>query len=191
MEEHIERLTYLLQREEAKRIDALKWLEYKITKSDYVKIEEIAKRFSDRFGIPIVAITLRGVRNVLKGTWTGLVYAEGKYYTDEVIEIDILDRFGAGDSFVSGFIYGYLKGGIEQALRIGDAMAAIKHSVPGDINWVTMEDIEIIIHNHLKLHRISESDKKIYYCLKDEGFTGVFAIFLQGTKTVLIYKEET
>ena len=84
---------------------------------------------------------------MLKGTWTGLVYAEGKYYTDEVMEIDILDRFGAGDSFVSGFIYGYLKGGVEQALRIGDAMAAIKHSVPGDINWVTMEDIEKILKN--------------------------------------------
>ncbi len=104
--------------------------------------EDIAKQFSDNFGIPIVAITLRGVKTVLTGTWTSLVYAEGKIYTDHVSEIEIVDRFGAGDSFTAGFIYGYLQEGVEQGLKIGDAMAAIKHSIPGDINWITMEDIQ-------------------------------------------------
>lgn len=103
--------------------------------------EDIAKRFFEDFNIPIVAITLRGVKTVWRGTWTSLVYADGRTYTDDVSEIEIVDRFGAGDSFTAGFIYGYLTEGIEQGLRIGDAMAALKHSIPGDINWVTMEDI--------------------------------------------------
>jgi 2-dehydro-3-deoxygluconokinase len=104
--------------------------------------EDIAKRFSDDFGVPIVAITLRGVKTVWTGTWTSLVYTEGRLYTGDVTEIEIVDRFGAGDSFTAGFIYGYLTDGVEQGLKIGDAMAALKHSIPGDINWVTMEDIQ-------------------------------------------------
>ena len=104
--------------------------------------EDIAKKFSDDFGTPIVAITLRGVKTVWTGTWTSLVYADGRLYRDDVSEIEVVDRFGAGDSFTAGFIYGYLTEGVEQGLRIGDAMAALKHSIPGDINWVTMEDIQ-------------------------------------------------
>lgn len=53
-----------------------------------------------------------------------------------------------------------------------------------------IKDIVIIIHNHLDLSRISEQDKKIYRYLRQEGFKGVFAIFLQGADTVLIYEEK-
>ena len=107
--------------------------------------EDIARRFSESFGIPVVAITLRGVKSVFKGTWTSLVYAGGELHTDEVYQVEIVDRFGAGDSFASGFIYGYLTNGLEQGLKIGNAMAAIKHSIPGDINWITMEDIQRVL----------------------------------------------
>jgi 2-dehydro-3-deoxygluconokinase len=103
---------------------------------------EIAKQLSDDFGIPIIAITLRRVISVLRGTWTSLVYADGKFYTDDETEIEIVDRFGAGDAFSAGFIYGYLRNGVEQGQKIGNAMASLKHSVPGDMNWITMEDIE-------------------------------------------------
>jgi 2-dehydro-3-deoxygluconokinase len=103
---------------------------------------EIAKQLSDDFGIPIIAITLRRVISVLRGTWTSLVYADGKFYTDDETEIEIVDRFGAGDAFSAGFIYGYLRNGVEQGQKIGNAIASLKHSVPGDMNWITMEDIE-------------------------------------------------
>jgi 2-dehydro-3-deoxygluconokinase len=103
---------------------------------------EIAKQLSDDFGIPIIAITLRRVISVLLGTWTSVVYADGKFYTDDETEIEIVDRFGAGDAFSAGFIYGYLRNGVEQGQKIGNAMASLKHSVPGDMNWITMEDIE-------------------------------------------------
>jgi hypothetical protein len=55
----------------------------------------------------------------------------------------------------------------------------------------TISDILLMVHNHLKLHRISEGDKAIYYQLKREGFRGIFAIFLQGANTVLLYEEKT
>jgi 2-dehydro-3-deoxygluconokinase len=104
--------------------------------------EDIAKKLSDDFSIPVVAITLRGVKTVRTGTWTSLVYADGRLHTDNVSEIEVVDRFGVGDSFTAGFIYGYLTEGVERGLKIGDGMAALKHSITGDINWVTMEDLQ-------------------------------------------------
>ncbi len=103
---------------------------------------EIARKLAERFNIPVVAITVRGVKTVLTGTWTSLVYADGRLFTDEVSEIEIVDRFGAGDSFSAGFLYGYLHGGIEEGLKIGDAMATIKHSIPGDFALITMEEVQ-------------------------------------------------
>jgi hypothetical protein len=36
---------------------------------------------------------------------------------------------------------------VESGLKIGNAMAAFKHSIPGDINWITMEDIQKFLKN--------------------------------------------
>ncbi len=107
--------------------------------------EDMVRQLSDDFRIPVVAMTLGEAKTVRTGTLTGLVCADGKIYTDDVAEIETVDRFGVGDSFTAGFIYGYLTEGIERGLKIGDAMAALKFSIPGDINWVTMEDIELFL----------------------------------------------
>jgi len=104
--------------------------------------EDIVKKLSDDFRIPVVAMTVGSAKTVRTGTLTGLVWAEGKLYTDDVAEIEVVDRFGVGDSFTAGLLYGYLTDGIERGLKIGDAMAALKFSIPGDINWVTLDDIE-------------------------------------------------
>lgn len=53
-----------------------------------------------------------------------------------------------------------------------------------------IKDLIMVIHNHLKLGRISEKDKRFYRWLLANGFHGVFAIYLQGTNTVLIYEEK-
>ncbi|MDI3543255.1 MAG: 2-dehydro-3-deoxygluconokinase [Candidatus Atribacteria bacterium] len=47
---------------------------------------------------------------------------------------EIVDRIGAGDAFVAGFLYGYLKeNNIERAALWGNAMAALKMGVVGDM----------------------------------------------------------
>jgi len=53
-----------------------------------------------------------------------------------------VDRLGAGDSFSAGFIYGYITGDVEKGLKYGNALAALKHSIPGDINWSTLQEVE-------------------------------------------------
>ncbi|MHC4799053.1 MAG: PfkB family carbohydrate kinase, partial [Planctomycetota bacterium] len=108
--------------------------------------EEIIKQFHDEFGCKIVAITLREVYDVLRGTWNTMVLHQGKILNGQKYEMDIIDRFGAGDSWGSGFIYAYLTSGDPQyAMNFGNALCALHHTIPGDVAQVTAKEVEAIM----------------------------------------------
>jgi 2-dehydro-3-deoxygluconokinase len=102
--------------------------------------EEVARELARQFNISIVAITLREAPTVLRGKWSSLAFSDGKVYTGRVIDLELIDRMGSGDSYNAGFLYGYLTGDIAKAVAYGDAMSAIKHSVPGDYTWATLAE---------------------------------------------------
>jgi 2-dehydro-3-deoxygluconokinase len=105
--------------------------------------KEVAKRLQERFKFKAVAITLRENPLVWRNTWTGIAYADGKFYDDVKYELEIVDRVGGGDSFSAGFIYGYLTHqSYGTALRYGNAFSALKHTNPGDFNWATLQEVE-------------------------------------------------
>jgi len=54
----------------------------------------------------------------------------------------IVDRVGAGDAFNAGVLMGWLEGDLEKGLRYGTAMAALKHTMPGDLLLSTRAEIE-------------------------------------------------
>lgn len=103
--------------------------------------EEIAKQLKDKFGCSVVAITLREVRTVLTGGWTSIALAD-KLYKGKKYDIEIIDRVGGGDAYTAGFIYGYLTGDVEKAVAYGDALAALEHSIPGDLSWFTEDEVK-------------------------------------------------
>jgi len=108
--------------------------------------EDIIKQFHDEFGCKIVGITLREVHDVLSGAWTAMVLHEGKIITGEKYEVDVIDRFGAGDSWGSGFIYAYLTSGDpEYAVNFGNALCALHHTIEGDVAQVTAGEVEAIM----------------------------------------------
>ena len=104
--------------------------------------QEVAVRLHERFGCEVVAITLRGDHSVLRNTWSTFAYAGGKHYDSRKYDCELVDRVGAGDSFTAGFIYGYLTGDAQKGVDYGTAFSAIKHSIPGDLNWATLEEVE-------------------------------------------------
>jgi 2-dehydro-3-deoxygluconokinase len=55
------------------------------------------------------------------------------------------DRIGAGDAFTAGFLYATLLGRGARALDYGLAMAALKHSLPGDTLATTAEEVERVL----------------------------------------------
>ncbi len=55
--------------------------------------------------------------------------------------MEIVDRIGAGDSFVAGLIHGLLDGDLDLAVRLASYAAAIGLATPGDINYFAAEDL--------------------------------------------------
>ncbi len=107
--------------------------------------EETAGKLSSTFGFKTVAITLRGDISVWENTWTAIAFSAGKLYRDRTYEVEIVDRVGAGDSFSAGFIYGCLSANVKKGLQYGNALAALKHTIPGDFNWSSLSEVEALI----------------------------------------------
>jgi len=111
-----------------------------IKEKDY---EAVAEKLAQTFKLKVVAITLREDLSVWKNNWTAIAYQDGKIFRDRKYEVEIVDRVGAGDSFTAGFLYGWLEGkDAQKGVRYGNAFAALKHTVPGDFNGCTLEEVE-------------------------------------------------
>jgi len=111
-----------------------------IKEKDY---EAVAEKLAQTFKFKVVAITLREDLSVWRNNWTAIAYHEGKIFRDRKYEVEIVDRVGAGDSFTAGFLYGWLKlNDVEKGVQYGNAFAALKHTIPGDFNWCTLEEVE-------------------------------------------------
>lgn len=111
-----------------------------IKEKDY---EAAAERLAQTFKFKIVAITLREDLSVLRNNWTAIAYQDGKIYKDKKYEVEIVDRVGAGDSFTAGFLYIWIKEkDVQKGVQYGNAFAALKHTLPGDFNWSTLEEVE-------------------------------------------------
>lgn len=104
--------------------------------------QEVARKLDERFGFEVVAITLRDNISVWKNRWTAIAYSKGKIYKTKTYELEIVDRLGGGDSFTAGCIWGYLQGDLQKGVDYGVAFSALKHSIPGDINWTDIEEVE-------------------------------------------------
>lgn len=90
-------------------------------------------------------ITLRGSVSASHNSWSGVLYDGKKLYEAPVYQIThIVDRVGGGDSFMGGLIYGLLhyKDDMQQALDFAVAASCMKHTVEGDYNMVTVEEVE-------------------------------------------------
>ena len=108
--------------------------------------KDVARQLQARFKFKAVAITLRENPLVWRNTWTAIAYADGQYFDDVKYELEIVDRLGGGDAFSAGFIYGCLtKNSYADAVRYGNAFSALKHSVPGDFNWATLQEVESLL----------------------------------------------
>lgn len=92
-----------------------------------------------------VITTLRGSISASHNTWAGVLYDGQKMYESRQHQIThIVDRVGGGDSFMGGLIYGFLKypDDDQGALDFAVAASCLKHTIYGDANLVTVEEVE-------------------------------------------------
>lgn len=104
-----------------------------------------ARTAAARFGNDLVAVTLRESHSASRNGWSALAWdARGAaLYQSQRYDVVLVDRIGAGDSFAAGLIYGRLQGRpLERALRFAVAASALKQTIPGDFNRVSVGDVE-------------------------------------------------
>jgi 2-dehydro-3-deoxygluconokinase len=104
--------------------------------------EQIARRFPN---LHTIAITLRGSISASHNTWSAVLWRKGDLYFGPFFDIThIVDRVGGGDSFVAGLIYGLNTFGqaSQKALNFAVAASALKHTIFGDFNLVSVSEVE-------------------------------------------------
>jgi 2-dehydro-3-deoxygluconokinase len=91
----------------------------------------------------LICITLRESRSADTNGWAGCLNDRENFYVSRHYEInDIIDRVGGGDSFAGGLIYGLANYNDKQSvLEFAVAASCLKHSVIGDFNRVSVEDV--------------------------------------------------
>jgi 2-dehydro-3-deoxygluconokinase len=95
----------------------------------------------------VVATTLRNAKTASINDWSAIAYADGQFVQARTYEnLEIWDRVGGGDSFASGFIYGFLAGkSLEDAVNYGAAHGALAMTTPGDTTMATKAEVEKVM----------------------------------------------
>jgi 2-dehydro-3-deoxygluconokinase len=115
---------------------------FRIKGKDY---EDVARQLARQFPVSVIAITLRENPLVWRNTWTGIAYQGGTVYRTRSYEVEIVDRLGAGDSFAAGLIHGLLDEDVQKGLDWGVAASALKHTIAGDFDWITRDEVEALV----------------------------------------------
>src|SRR6266404_5966173 len=98
-------------------------------------------------GLKILAITLRESKSASHNGWSACLHDRSEFLLSRHYEIThIVDRVGGGDSFAGGLIYGLLNLETHRdALEFAVAASALKHSIPGDFNRFTKEEVDQLV----------------------------------------------
>ena len=108
--------------------------------------EGIFKQMKETFGFKYVVSTLRESFSATFNGWKALIYDGKEFYQSKRYEINpIIDRVGGGDSFSGGLIHGLLTKATQgEALEFAVAASALKHTINGDYNLVSVAEVEAL-----------------------------------------------
>ena len=104
----------------------------------------IFEQMMKEFGFKYVVSTLRESYSATFNGWKAMIYNGEEFYESKRYEINpIIDRVGGGDSFSGGLIHGLLTKPTQgEALEFAVAASALKHTINGDFNLVSVEEVE-------------------------------------------------
>ena len=122
-------------------------LDVDVTKGsiDTSKYRELARLVTARFpNVVHFAVSLRESLSADWNNWSVVMADRDGFYTSRKYEIrDIVDRIGGGDAFGAGLIWGLDNlGGPRETVEFAAAASALKHTVYGDYNRISLEDVK-------------------------------------------------
>ena len=108
----------------------------------------LAEKVLDAFpNLEKQVITLRESHSADRNGWSAVLHNRSAFLSSRHYDItDIVDRVGAGDSFAAGLIYGLRAYKEDQhGLEFAAAASCLKHSILGDINRVSVSEVEALM----------------------------------------------
>ncbi len=115
---------------------------------DTSQYEALTNKVMDEFpNVKTMAITLRESKSASHNGWSACLNDSKQFLLSRHYEIThIVDRVGGGDAFAGGLIYGLIAlGGGQEALEFAVAASCLKHSIPGDFNRFTVDEVKALI----------------------------------------------
>lgn len=112
---------------------------------DVAAYRETAARVAREFGCAFVAITLRESLSASRNGWSAVLWDAGaaELHEGPRFDVTLVDRIGGGDSFAAGLIHGLVTGRAPvDALRFAVAASALKQTIPGDFNRVSVAEVD-------------------------------------------------
>jgi len=108
--------------------------------------KDVATKLRDTFDLEVVAISLRESINANFNRWSASLLAGGEFMVSAKYDINIIDRVGGGDAFAAGLIFGLDNSWEpEKSLEFGVAASCLKHTIKGDFNVVSRDEIEKLL----------------------------------------------
>jgi 2-dehydro-3-deoxygluconokinase len=106
---------------------------------------EAAQRVTQELGPSLIAITLRESLSASDNGWSAVLWDGKTLHQSQRYVVRLVDRIGGGDSFAAGLIYGLVTGrSNDAALRFAVAASALKQTIPGDFNRVSVAEVDAL-----------------------------------------------
>ena len=108
----------------------------------------MARFMCEHYPLQSVALTLRTTLSA-EETVTGAVYYDGTCAVhSRDYRLYAADRVGAGDAYAAGLLYSLSRGdSSSQANDFAAAACALAHTIPGDVSYVTAEEVERLVRD--------------------------------------------
>lgn len=101
------------------------------------------EQLQKKFKFKIIATSLRESISASDNGWSAMLYDGAKFYQSKKYNLHIVDRVGGGDAFSGGLIYALAtKLPLQKAIDFAVAASALKHTIHGDFNQVSLAEVE-------------------------------------------------
>ncbi len=117
-------------------------------KLDSSQYEQLTKKVLTAYpNLKGIAVTLRESQSASRNGWSACFHDGSQFLLSKHYDIThIVDRVGGGDCFAGGLIFGLMNlASAQDALEFAVAASCLKHSIPGDFNRFSREEVEALI----------------------------------------------
>lgn len=109
--------------------------------------DRVFKAIAATYHNKVIARTVRYVHTGTNNSLMAYLHMNGRTYESKLIRFDIIDRVGGGDAFSSGLIFALMENmPPQEAIDFAVASSVVKHSIHGDTNITSIEQIKSVMN---------------------------------------------